>query len=339
MALRMMKMSSRMRLKTLLSLVGASIFLAFVFYVGVNNFLTVLLTLNPFFLTASFVFFFAFLVIRALRWQILLNPFTNLDLGTTLAATGTGYMVNALFPVRVGEVARAAIVSKKGRMSFSCALSTVVVERFFDLLYMFLLLISFYIMIMGNAMTPITLTLSISACFLIALGVVVIVILVRYEGGIRWLTRRTSKWAKLTNFLLSIEEEIRVSSKYFRSLKFHLLTFLVTLLNVIAIASAFWATSISFSLPAVLFGVTLFSLASVIPSLPGGMGSKELIWATIFIPMGMSELDAATSGLAVHLIILSCVLGIGAISVLLLKLSPTECSPERREYAIPHSPR
>jgi len=82
-------------------------------------------------LLPSLALFFATLALRAQRWAVLLGrtPFTK-----TWHAYLIGYFFNSTLPLRVGEVARAYVISKTtARVSMARALSAVVVERLLDL--------------------------------------------------------------------------------------------------------------------------------------------------------------------------------------------------------------
>lgn len=76
--------------------------------------------------------------IRALRWKYLLNPLKeNISLKNLFSAVMIGYMMNAIIP-RAGEVSRPVLLAKKENISRASAFGTIVVERIFDMLSMFI---------------------------------------------------------------------------------------------------------------------------------------------------------------------------------------------------------
>ncbi len=76
--------------------------------------------------------------IRALRWKYLLNPLKeNISTKNLFSAVMIGYMMNALIP-RSGEVSRPVLLAKKENISRASAFGTIVVERIFDMLSMFI---------------------------------------------------------------------------------------------------------------------------------------------------------------------------------------------------------
>jgi glycosyltransferase 2 family protein len=76
--------------------------------------------------------------VRALRWRYLLNPLKkNIGINNLFSAVMIGYMMNAIIP-RSGEVSRPILLANKENISRASAFGTIVVERIFDMLSMFL---------------------------------------------------------------------------------------------------------------------------------------------------------------------------------------------------------
>jgi uncharacterized protein (TIRG00374 family) len=73
------------------------------------------------------------LYIRAQRWRVLLRPVGNPAMATLVHATNIGFMANMVLPLRIGEVVRPVLVSRKENEPLSGILATVVLERIFDM--------------------------------------------------------------------------------------------------------------------------------------------------------------------------------------------------------------
>ncbi len=73
------------------------------------------------------------LYIRAQRWRVLLRPVGTPAMRTLVAATNIGFMANMVLPLRMGEVIRPVLVSRKENEPLSGILATVVLERIFDM--------------------------------------------------------------------------------------------------------------------------------------------------------------------------------------------------------------
>jgi len=77
---------------------------------------------------------------RAFRWQLLFFPRRDLPRTRLFAISNIGYLLINILPARVGDLARAYLVSRGGQVSAAHALSTIIVERIYDTLSTLLLL-------------------------------------------------------------------------------------------------------------------------------------------------------------------------------------------------------
>jgi uncharacterized protein (TIRG00374 family) len=71
---------------------------------------------------------------RTLRWRILLRPLGDVPLYPAWSATVIGFGAGGVLPFRLGELVRPALIARKTGMKMSAALSTIVLERLFDML-------------------------------------------------------------------------------------------------------------------------------------------------------------------------------------------------------------
>lgn len=79
--------------------------------------------------------------LRALRWNMLINPLGYRPSGThTFYAVMVGYLANLAFP-RMGEVSRCGALTKTDRIPINSLIGTVIIERFIDLAFLFLVLL------------------------------------------------------------------------------------------------------------------------------------------------------------------------------------------------------
>lgn len=91
---------------------------------------------------ATILLFFGH-VVRAVRWALLFPPrklTTRFDL---LLGLSLGYVVNVIFPWRIGELLRAYFVSVRESIDFSYVAASVVVERLTDLMIVSVILLVF----------------------------------------------------------------------------------------------------------------------------------------------------------------------------------------------------
>jgi uncharacterized protein (TIRG00374 family) len=71
-------------------------------------------------------------VCQGMRWSLLLHPIGRVSTVEATQAVYAGLYVNELLPMRVGEILRIYLASRKAQAQFSAVVPSVLVERFFD---------------------------------------------------------------------------------------------------------------------------------------------------------------------------------------------------------------
>jgi glycosyltransferase 2 family protein len=101
---------------------------------------------DPFWLAVAVGISFLIMVFRAWRWQLELRPLEHVPLGRLWTITAIAYMCINLLPVRLGEVVRPWLLSRRSNVKFSNVVGNLVVEKTMDsvvlLLYMIVGLLS-----------------------------------------------------------------------------------------------------------------------------------------------------------------------------------------------------
>lgn len=97
---------------------------------------------NPFLFAAAVVAATLPFVLRAIRWRWLLEPVQpGTGFRPRFAATSIGFMGNNVLPARIGEFARAYTFSRMQHIPVTASLGSMVIERLFDALVLFTLLL------------------------------------------------------------------------------------------------------------------------------------------------------------------------------------------------------
>ena len=81
---------------------------------------------------------------RSFKWRFLL-PKKNISLYNLFSATSIGFMINAIFPARLGEIARGIILSDETKLTYSTTITTVFVERILDGLVLLLFVLVLFL--------------------------------------------------------------------------------------------------------------------------------------------------------------------------------------------------
>jgi hypothetical protein len=80
-------------------------------------------------------------LVRAWRWQYLLEPVKPIRMLPLLSATSIGFLANMLLPAHAGEIVRAYVISRREEVSTMASLGTIVVERVADLVSILVVLL------------------------------------------------------------------------------------------------------------------------------------------------------------------------------------------------------
>lgn len=94
---------------------------------------------NYFYVVPMFFISVWVLYIRAQRWRLFLRPMGVPPMKTLVAATNIGFMSNMVLPLRIGEVVRPVLVSRKEKKPVSGLLASILLERIFDMFTILLL--------------------------------------------------------------------------------------------------------------------------------------------------------------------------------------------------------
>jgi glycosyltransferase 2 family protein len=94
-------------------------------------FFSSLWNVHPGWLAASIIATYLTYVMRAFRWQILLNPLKSIRIGPLISANVVGF--SAIFVLgRAGELIRPLWISRREQTPLTASVATIIVERFFD---------------------------------------------------------------------------------------------------------------------------------------------------------------------------------------------------------------
>ena len=77
---------------------------------------------------------------RAHRWKYMMLPIRRLPIAPLWSATAIAFMVNNLFPARIGEFVRAVAIGRSQGVSKSASFATIVYERVLDVFVLIILL-------------------------------------------------------------------------------------------------------------------------------------------------------------------------------------------------------
>ncbi|MDA3898568.1 MAG: lysylphosphatidylglycerol synthase transmembrane domain-containing protein [Desulfobacteraceae bacterium] len=79
--------------------------------------------------------------LRAWRWQVILHHISKLPFFAAFHPMMISFMINNILPGRIGEFARPAILKKQNKISYTSGLTTLAVERLFDMIILIILFV------------------------------------------------------------------------------------------------------------------------------------------------------------------------------------------------------
>ncbi|MCH7611861.1 MAG: flippase-like domain-containing protein [Candidatus Marinimicrobia bacterium] len=86
------------------------------------------------YLILSMVVMVSSVMVRAMRWKLILIPLHTFKLKPLYKSTMIGYFGNGVLPFRLGELLRAYAISRSNSISSSAAFGTILLERLLDLI-------------------------------------------------------------------------------------------------------------------------------------------------------------------------------------------------------------
>jgi glycosyltransferase 2 family protein len=124
----------RPQLKTfLIALVTAALVVWFFRQANLGDVWREIRAAEPWPLALAFVMTSITYVLRALRWQYLLQPIGTTHFRVAFRTTVIGFAANAVLPARVGEVLRPYLLARREGLALTATFATIILERLLDL--------------------------------------------------------------------------------------------------------------------------------------------------------------------------------------------------------------
>jgi uncharacterized protein (TIRG00374 family) len=265
---------------------------------------TALLGANYWLLLPAMVILLASFVTRALRWWGLLRA--QVTLPEAFHAMNAGYLLNNVLPLRLGELARAYLLSRGQAISGVETLSTIVAERVLDLLT-------------AVAILAITLPLVAAADWMRSAGISAGIIAVVGFVGL-WLAAhqrarliRLAGWiigrlpvlnVRLAGLLAQADqfldglESLRDYRRLAAALFWSVVTWIMSGLVCWLLLLAFLPTA---TLVVGFYVVGVAAIGYAVPSSPGQAGVLEAAIVAALLPLGISQSTAFSYAIVLHL--------------------------------------
>lgn len=254
--------------------------------------------------------------LRILRWWVLFDESSRPPLRAVGGATFVGYFFNNILPARAGEAARVIALVNRARTPAAEVISTVVIERIFDLLALLFLLFASYPLLPEISWLKAAALLGL----VLVTGLVVIVfLLVRYDDrAVRWLL---SPLRRLPGEHTGARVEAGVVNATrgllaLRDPRVGLRGMALTLGSWLVLSVSFWILTNAFDLDLPLVAGTVvvvaINLSLVLPSSPAALGVFEAATVVALRAFDVPQAEALSFALVLHLLNFVPFLVIGA---------------------------
>jgi len=315
-------MSRRVVMSIAMAAVAVVLVAATLHYVGFQEFYSRLVSLSPLPVVVSLICTFLFFLLRAARWRILLSDVGGTGFSVALGATGLGYLVNTLVPIRFGgELARAAAVSERRGVTFTAAVGTIVVERVFDVLYLVAMTSGLLLVVPSGF--ELTGSLAYSAWIAAALGIGGLAFLIAAArmresalsavGKVIDATRLPQKWrTAVKNAVASLVDGVASVRRFYRDARVNILSLLIWVMQGAIFSLLLEAAGSSLPLLLSFTGSLLVTISFVLPGVSGYVDRVIWAWAPLLAALGIASTQAYQIGLVVHLVSIAFVLILAA---------------------------
>jgi uncharacterized protein (TIRG00374 family) len=261
-----------------------------------------------------------FLLLRAIRWRYLLN--SGLSQSNKVAYSDVfhiqniGYLLNNVLPLRLGDVARAILIGNIPPITVAEGLSTVVVERVFDLLFVVILFP--FVTAAVNELPPLVEATSRAAGVMAITGAIVLIIAANRRSQAKivagFILERTprldsDRWIqRLDGLLLGLN----VLTRWKDGTILVILSIVVWIPIIVGYLIGMMAFHLQPSLVEAAFVVCAAAFGVSAPSTPGQFGPFEFaVTLAMTVGLGISGATAASFAIAYHAvnIVVTSILG------------------------------
>ena len=272
---------------------------------------------NPIYIGLSALGILLFMLVRAVRWRYMLA--NDISWAQVFHIQNIGYMFNMVLPFRLGDVARAVLIGSVPPITLARGLSTMVVERLLDMMFIVAILPFTLVEVVS---LPSWMQDGARASGIIAVAAIGVLILAANQRQLatRWGTAvlnripfmNTQQWVRRMNELL---DGLGSLTRLKDSLVLILLSILVWIPILFAYQWGIQAVGGQISLLAASFVVCAAALSIALPSSPGQIGVFHIGVTAAMLALGQEEGAAAAFAIVYHALNLITMIILGLIGL------------------------
>jgi len=298
------------------TLISVVVIAAILYFIDLQELATAIISADWRYLLGGFIVSLLWLPMRAVVWRALLRnkaPFRHV-----FWTMCEGYLLNNLFPFRLGEIGRPFLLSRKTKLGFLEILPTIVLERIMDLVFSAIILLSAVPFVLGAAQAQ---NVAYMIGGLMVLGLIILYLLARNRQWTVGLYERLSSsrptMQKLGGkYLTSFFDGLEIITNgwvFLRAVMLMALNWGIAIVQFYLYIRAFfpqaeWIWS--------FFGLGATAFGNAIPSLPGAVGTYEGAFTGALILLTGNEATSLAVALTAHMLgyVTNSILGVIAFS-------------------------
>ena len=257
-------------------------------------------TADPRWIVALLAFVVLDVLLRALRWRVLLSPLAAVPYGTALASLLVGYLANNVLPARLGEVVRSHDLGTRTGLSRSMILGTIVIERIVDTMVVVSIAAVAILVLSVRGIVASAVLVGFALTSLLVVGVAVGIYAHRLPGAER-VREFLGRWPRVRHVLVRLRDGLAVASNVRPMLIAVALSVASWSCTVLAFAAAAQAVGVEPTLGQAALLAAGTNLATAVPAGPGYVGTFELAAVTIAHSVGIDREPALAFAILVHL--------------------------------------
>ena len=271
---------------------------------------------NPFWVTVSVFVALAWLAMRGVVWRTLLRE--KAPYWTVFQTLNEGYLLNNFLPLRLGELGRAFLLSRKTNLTFMEVLPTIIIERVLDLAFSAAILLSAIPYVAG---APEALKqAAYVASGLVVLGLFSMYLLARKHVWALGVFEKISlRWSILQRFgglVKSLFEGLAILTDgwlFLRVLGLMVINWAIAIVQFLVILLAFFPNA---QFVWAMFGLGAAAFGGAVPALPGGVGTFEGVMGGALVLVTFDKARSFATAIIAHLLnyLITGVVGIYALS-------------------------
>jgi len=259
----------------------------------------VLRTAQPQWIALLVAFVIGDILLRAVRWRVLLSPVAKVPFGTVLSSLLVGYLANNILPARLGEVVRSHDLGTRTGLSTPMILGTIVVERVVDTVVVVSIASVAILVLSVRGIVASAVLAGLAVSTLLVLAIALAIAAHRLPGAER-VAAFIGRWPRVRNVLVRLRDGLAIA-KDARTMSVAVaLSIASWSLTVLAFAAGAQAVGVEPTMGQAALLAAGTNLATAIPAGPGYVGTFELAAVTIAASVGIARVPALAFAVLVH---------------------------------------